>query len=177
MEASIHNTLEFCYWGEEWDGVIARGGGMREIFLFYMQRAKFREMVSHGGSDSWPGSAGSGFQVSGPQHSPLPPLQLLPLSCGHYEGAWIPALKVVHLLLWQFQDLGAGGTSAASWLDWSSLSFLSSLSLFVSLIVTQNQLQTCAWLFSLVKGRPSSRMSASGGAAYAVNLRPTLPSL
>ena len=44
MEASIHNTLEFCYWGEEWNGVIARGGGMREIFLFYMQRAKFREM-------------------------------------------------------------------------------------------------------------------------------------
>ena len=47
----------------------------------------------------------------------------------------------------------------------------------LSLIVTWNQLQTCVWLFSLVKGRPPTHMPASGGAACTVNLRPALPSL
>lgn len=95
--------------------MIARGGGMREIFLFYMQRAKFREMKclteAH---TAGLGQRGVAPRSLAPNTVPLPPLQLLPLSCGHYEGAWILALKVVPLLLWEFQDLGAGGTSAAS---------------------------------------------------------------
>lgn len=53
---------------------MAEAAGMREIFLFQ------RDEVSHWGSHSWPGSAGSGSQALPPTQCPFHPLQLLPLS-------------------------------------------------------------------------------------------------
>lgn len=96
---------------------MAGAGGMREIFLFYMQRAKFREMKCLTEAHT----AGLGQRGVAPRSWPPTQCSFHPYSCclflvvimrvlGYWPSGWSPYSYGNS----RTQSLGAGGTSAAS---------------------------------------------------------------
>ena len=124
LEARIHNTLEeFCYRGEEWNGVMAGGGWGNFSHFIWEELSSERWSVSPRLTQlAW-----LGWEW---HPGPWPPAQcpFLPHSCclflvviirvlGYWPSGWFSYSYGNSAI----QSLGAGGTSATSWHTWPNL--------------------------------------------------------